>query len=428
MERSAIDIVTDPAADLLSVALACHELGWCVLATKPGTKQPKGQWKRYQRERPTIATLRRWFRNPDGIGLAVMLGAVSGGLVCRDFDSMTSFERWAARYPDYAQTLPTVATGRPGRHLYAIADNQQIQRIGKAYVEFDDGEARLQNCICMLPPSKHPSGAVYRWLSFPSATIPKVDLRKAGFLQSFSDVTESTESTETTEEYRGQQKSTDAITSFEVCSDETSHTHPHPPPNGPAVLSVLLRRHDGLRDQIKTAIRESLPSRPGRRNRQVFELCRSLKAIPEIADVEGAELEKVVRAWHKKALPAIATKPFEETWIDFLRAWPRVKYPRGQGRILEILKAAKQSVPVEAERFEQPALRLLVSLCRELQREAGPEPFPLACRTAGRLLEVDHMTASRWLYLLVQTGILTEVEKGSQRQNKATRYRYVGER
>ena len=172
----------------------------------------------------------------------------------------------------------------------------------------------------------------------------------------------------------------------------------------------------------------SRPSQPGKRNRQVFELCRSLKAIPEIADIEGGEFEKVVRAWHKKALPAIATKPFEETWIDFLRAWPRVRFPRGQERIAAQLEAAKQSIPEAAKRFDQPALRLLVSLCRELQRGAGPEPFYLSCRTAGRLLEVDHMTASRWLYLLVQTGILTEVEKGSQRQNKATRYRYVGER
>jgi len=407
--------------------MACHELGWCVVATKPGTKQPKGQWKRYQSERPSVATLQRWFRNPEGCGLAIMLGAVSCGLVVRDFDCMASYELWSSQYPDYAQVLPTVETGGPGRHVYATADNSQIQSIGKAYVDLGDGELRLQNCICMLPPSKHPSGAVYRWLSFPSATIPAADIREAGFLQAFSDgteSTESTESTETTEEDTGQQKNTDAIKCVGGCPDQSNQ--PTHQPNGP-VLSVLLSRHDGLRNRITAAIRESLPSRPGKRNRQVFELCRSLKAIPEIADLEGAELERVVRAWHNKALPAISTKPFEETWIDFLRAWPRVKYPRGQERILAALDAAKQSTPTVAKQFEQPALRLLVSLCRELQRVAGAEPFPLSCRMAGRLLGVEHTTAAGWLFLLVSVGILQEVTKGSQKTNMASRYRYLPE-
>jgi hypothetical protein len=99
----------------------------------------------------------------------------------------------------------------------------------------------------------------------------------------------------------------------------------------------------------------------------------------------------------------------------------------GQEPIAHHLDAAKKSIPKVADRFEQPALRLLVSLCRELQRDAGAGPFYLFCRTAGRLLDVEHTTAARWLYVLVRSGILIEVQKGSQRQNKATRYRYLPE-
>ena len=109
MRQSAIDIKTDPAADLLSVALACHELGWCVLRTEAGTKKPKGLWKRYQQERPSTSTLRRWFREPDGCGLAVMMGPVSGGLVVRDFDCMASYGHWALGIP---KTRPQAAYGR----------------------------------------------------------------------------------------------------------------------------------------------------------------------------------------------------------------------------------------------------------------------------------------------------------------------------
>ena len=72
-------------------------------------------------------------------------------------------------------------------------------------------------------------------------------------------------------------------------------------------------------------------------------------------------------------------------------------------------------------------MRQLVTLCRELQRHAGDGPFFLGCRTAGRLLDVDHATASRWLFLLKSEGVLLESEKGGKGRGRyrATRYRYV---
>jgi hypothetical protein len=90
-------------------------------------------------------------------------------------------------------------------------------------------------------------------------------------------------------------------------------------------------------------------------------------------------------------------------------------------------KAVKADVPKVAERYEQQQFKLLVSLCRELQRASGVGPFYLAARTAARLLEVDPSTAWRWLFLLEQDGILEVVTRGDQKSWKATRYRYVAE-
>jgi hypothetical protein len=79
-------------------------------------------------------------------------------------------------------------------------------------------------------------------------------------------------------------------------------------------------------------------------------------------------MESAERFEHRRALPIIGTKPSEETWIDFLRGWSRAKYPKGGGPMAEIFaKALKADIPKVAERFEQQQLRLLVSLCRELQ-------------------------------------------------------------
>ena len=92
-------------------------------------------------------------------------------------------------------------------------------------------------------------------------------------------------------------------------------------------------------------------------------------------------------------------------------------------------QAKRSNPPAAAMRYEQSGLRQLVTLCRELQRHAGDGPFYLGCRTAGRLLGVDHTRAWRWLFLLKADGVLHESEKGeiAGKRYRATRYRYIGD-
>ena len=90
-------------------------------------------------------------------------------------------------------------------------------------------------------------------------------------------------------------------------------------------------------------------------------------------------------------------------------------------------RAVREPMPEVAEDYDQDELRLLVALCRELQRSAGGGPFYLSCRTAGRLLGVDYSTANRWLFLMANDGILEVAEPGNRAQRKAARYRYLGE-
>jgi hypothetical protein len=161
----------------LKVALWYRGLGVTVIPIAAGTKEPPCgvKWKRFQAERPTEAELRRWFGNGKGHGLAVVLGDVSGGLVCRDFDDMTAFDTWAAENPRLAKALPTVETGRPGRHVYCRADIGQIRGAstsGGGIIDLGDGELRGAGGYCLLPPSRHPSGHVYRWIVPLNGEIP----------------------------------------------------------------------------------------------------------------------------------------------------------------------------------------------------------------------------------------------------------------
>ncbi len=92
--------------------------------------------------------------------------------------------------------------------------------------------------------------------------------------------------------------------------------------------------------------------------------------------------------------------------------------------LFKTAKAAK--LPELALGYESGKVRLLVALCRELQRAAGDGPFYLAARTAGRLLEVEYTTAWRWLTGLCHDEVLALVTSGSQAERKANRYRYLG--
>ena len=97
---------------------------------------------------------------------------------------------------------------------------------------------------------------------------------------------------------------------------------------------------------------------------------------------------------------------------------------------MNVFEKAKKSKPPQIAIKLYPdndKLKILASLCRELQSEAKENPFYLSVRTAGRLLDVSPMHASRWLFLMVSDGVLRIVEKGGTATavRKATRFKYI---
>jgi hypothetical protein len=169
---------------------------------------------------------------------------------------------------------------------------------------------------------------------------------------------------------------------------------------------------------------------PGQRHRCVFDFARRLKGHPELAGCNPVSLAPYVEKWYERALPHIQTKVFNETLSDFVRAWDFVKWPAGGGSLRAALARAKaMPVPDCAMRFRKPARRLLVALCRELQRERGDQPFFLSCRDAAGALGLSgrepHVTAWRWLKELCQADILKHIQSGTLKRRKASEYRYL---
>jgi hypothetical protein len=96
-----------------------------------------------------------------------------------------------------------------------------------------------------------------------------------------------------------------------------------------------------------------------------------------------------------------------------------------------VFEAARRApLPEAAKNVRMPKAKLLVALCRELQRaaeEINRETFYLSCRDAGRVLGVAPDTASRWLIALQQAEIIFCVARGSKNSGMASQYRYLAD-
>jgi hypothetical protein len=389
----------DNKKTVLNYALEYHERGWCVIPIKPGSKEPAVRWKRYQAERSSERQLRTWLSN-NNRNIAVVLGKVSGGLACRDFDTMQEYEIWVAKRPRLAKILPTVRTSK-GVHVYFVGHVEGIHHT-------TNGELRGSGGYCLLPPSVHPDGQPYEWVNpLANSRLLTIRLELTGFIPN---VTEQTEKTQQTEQTKA------------IVMGYSSEVE--------AKTKKKSKAKSEVENELETAIVETLPVQVGTRNRKIFEFARAIKSLPQFSDAEPEDLRDIVTVWHRRALPKIRTKEFEETWIDFLKAWPRIKYAKGEGPMAEIFERAIQfePPPIAVEKYPNNSkLKILVSLCRELQKAAGEGAFFLSARTAGRLLNVSPMHASRWLFLLQSDGIIKLVCKGGTAETvrQASRYKYI---
>ena len=393
---------------LLAEALRLHSLGLSVLPIGKGKKPALKSWKGLQTVAADETQIREWFRKPSVTGLGIILGPVSGDLVVRDFDTKESYMAWKRAHPDLAARLPTVRTKR-GYHVYARIRNCE-------FVDFEDGELRApsengeKGHYVVAPPSKHPEGGRYKWLT-PLESLKDVPLLKVdrtGFNREWG-VTESHVCVPVGKPV-----------SVPVCELVCEHvgtpvTAASPEPPVEDIPSEAIR-----------AIEQFLPSCEGTRNAKLFEFVRRLKASPQCRDKDPKNLKHIVREWHRRALPFITTKSFDDTWLEFHNAWKNAKFPKWGIDEAEILREVDAGpLPIAAMEYEDPHLRQLLKLCQVLQRHAGDAVFPLSCRKAGEWLGMNYKQANKWLRLLTILEIISVVTPGTKA--KATRYRYHGD-
>jgi putative DNA primase/helicase len=194
---------------VLELALGYVAAGLCVLPIKPdGSKAPAlASWDEFKARLPTEAEVRRWFAAPKPLGVAIVGGAVSGGLLVLDFEFLDFHEEWAAlveaQAPGLVARLPLVRTpGKEeagGRHTYVRTSGSpvgtgKLARVTRAEAQRRTGDPGRITAVevkaekgyvltCGSPAACHPSGRTYEHVGGPPITeTPTLDAVEVNLL------------------------------------------------------------------------------------------------------------------------------------------------------------------------------------------------------------------------------------------------------
>lgn len=136
--------------------------GWSILPVRPEEKRPFMQnWLQYTKTKADRNTALSWFTNLTGAGVGVVTGKVSN-IVVLDIEHHcpTPLNDLLKRYP----TNLVAETGGGGYHLF-YQYPQNVSKVSNRVRLFEGADLRADGGFIVLPPTRHPNGNCYEWLT-----------------------------------------------------------------------------------------------------------------------------------------------------------------------------------------------------------------------------------------------------------------------
>lgn len=182
-------------------------------------------------------------------------------------------------------------------------------------------------------------------------------------------------------------------------------------------------------NSIGDALRVSTPTAPHQNYRLALILARAVKALEAQTGKRftPAQHRNIHNQWLARAAQFLRAGQTEEDYfMEYLNAYQLAKYPLGSVAIAKAISAAqKRPFPAGALKWaDNPDVRLLAAICRELQAIHGAEPFYLSARMVQKVFKHEnHAIGAKWLRSFCVMQVLEEVEKG--KGLRASRYRFI---
>jgi hypothetical protein len=164
------------ASSAREAALSYQRRGWSVMPIAPATKKPIIKWEEFQRRLPTEQEIEQWWRQWPRAGVGIITGKISN-LIVLDVDTRKGADANAI-YEQY----PTGVVGRTGSgggHFYYQypADREHVPNVvGKENGKSNGFDLRADGGYVVAPPTLHPSGQRYEWITNRRPTPIKADL------------------------------------------------------------------------------------------------------------------------------------------------------------------------------------------------------------------------------------------------------------
>jgi hypothetical protein len=164
--------------------------------------------------------------------------------------------------------------------------------------------------------------------------------------------------------------------------------------------------------------------KPHTSNILLFELAREIRGVEKRhgRKLNPVEYISVYDKWKEASRPFL--RPGNDYFTELLAKLDWVTVPKGETLVAAFERAKTKSPPEKTMISRNKDLRLLASLCRELQELAGDQPIMLCQVSVAKLFEhSSHRNISNWIKALKTLGVLTVA--ASWRLGKAARYFYI---
>jgi len=158
--------------------------------------------------------------------------------------------------------------------------------------------------------------------------------------------------------------------------------------------------------------------------KQLHELAREIRGAEKrgARKLNAVQYKKIYDNWEAASRPFL--RPGHDYFTELLAKLDCVTVPKGETLSAAFEWAKTKPPPAKVLISPNPEVRLLASLCRELQEMAGDQPFMLCQMSVAKLFEQSsHRNVSNWIKALKTVEIVKVAAPWSYR--RATRYFYI---
>lgn len=148
--------------DLLEYANKYVSNGWSVLPVRPDEKRPfMTNWRQYMHQKADLQTVTSWFTKLNSAGVGMVTGKVSNMIVL-DVENNCPFP-----IKDILEKYPTQLISKSGSGGYHLFYQYPISRqsVSNRVRIFEGADLRADGGFIVLPPTMHPCGNRYEWIS-----------------------------------------------------------------------------------------------------------------------------------------------------------------------------------------------------------------------------------------------------------------------